>query len=252
MPSKEEDAPLGPLSRSLRSKSVKKTDRFKLSREGPPNPIHDTEKYQILWVFAEKMLQCVLSAKLFSTGPENLMENFQKFRCMICQIIVSLQSHRIHEIKRHYQSRVHLCQNQRYRERKFLHAVRGKDARVLYGTRFPDERKICMDFDVPEMGHKCVFITMLCKGSVSCLRAKKIARGIIQLQLSTTFLKMGGQLWVLICLWTPVGILIGNSASTSDFNWSLEQISLSFLFKILEGKPLSCRFVRVRSCRMGC
>ena len=50
----------------------------------------------------------------------------------------------------------------------------------------------------------------------------------IQLQLLTTILKAGGQLWVLDDLWTQVDILTGNSASTSDFEWSHEHNTPSF------------------------
>ena len=49
----------------------------------------------------------------------------------------------------------------------------------------------------------------------------------IPFQLLTTILKGGGHLWVLEDLWTQVGILTGNAASTSDFNWSHEHISVS-------------------------
>ena len=51
----------------------------------------------------------------------------------------------------------------------------------------------------------------------------------IQLQLMTTFLRGGGQLWVLEDFWTQVGILAQNSAATCDWNWSQEHISVSSL-----------------------
>ena len=34
-------------------------------------------------------------------------------------------------------------------------------------------------------------------------------------------------MWVLEYFWTQVGILTGNAASTSDFNWSHRHISVS-------------------------
>ena len=41
---------------------------------------------------------------------------------------------------------------------------------------------------------------------------------------------MGGeQLWILDDLWTQVGVLIENSASTSDLNWNQERNSVGRL-----------------------
>ena len=55
----------------------------------------------------------------------------------------------------------------------------------------------------------------------------------IQLQLLTTFLKGGVQLWILDELWTQVGILTGSLASSSDSNWSHEQVIVSHLVSVV-------------------
>ena len=49
----------------------------------------------------------------------------------------------------------------------------------------------------------------------------------IQIELLTTFLKGGGQLWAFEDFWTQVRIFTGKAASTFDFNWSLQHINVS-------------------------
>ena len=89
------------------------------------------------------------------------------------------------------------------------------------------ERKIFVDGEVPELGHKQpLFYDVLQGNPFSFTSVDDDIR--IQIQSLNTFLKGGGQLWMLDEIWTQVGFLTGNSASTSDFNWSQEHISVNY------------------------
>ena len=75
----------------------------------------------------------------------------------------------------------------------------------------------------------------------------------IQLQLLTNILIEGGQFCILEDLQTQVGILTGNSASTSDFKWSHEHFSVSwFVSEILNDIQLTCRVACGWFCKIGC
>ena len=71
-----------------------------------------------------------------------------------------------------------------------------------------------------------------------------------QLQLLTTSLKRGRKMWMPDDLWTQVGILGRNSASTTDFIWSQEHISviqivLVLVLNIVVVVPLLLKLKRV-------
>ena len=70
----EDDLTLGVLSRSLRVKSRKKKDLFKLSREGRLNPGPASGGDESGWDFTEEKLQCLPRDELFATGPEDPLE----------------------------------------------------------------------------------------------------------------------------------------------------------------------------------
>ena len=55
----------------------------------------------------------------------------------------------------------------------------------------------------------------------------------IQRQLSTTFLKWAGHLWVLPDTSTQVRVLTGKAASISDVNWSREHISVILFVTVI-------------------
>ena len=55
----------------------------------------------------------------------------------------------------------------------------------------------------------------------------------LQLQLLTTFVRGGGQLWVLDDLWTQVGIVTEITVSTSFFNSSHQHINVSFFVTVI-------------------
>ena len=147
---------------------------------------------------------------------------------MLYRVIVSMRSmrsHGVYELKRRYQSTCHLRQNQRYCDRYFSEAVRGKDARVLYGERMGAESEVYMHCVIPDMDHKKLFQSDVEVKPFIFTRTEDRVR--IQRQLLTPFPMARGQLCMLDDLSTQVGILTWNSASPSDFNWSQENIKVS-------------------------
>ena len=149
--------PLVVLSRHLKTTRSKIVDLLKLSREARPSPILPSNQDESGWVFTEEMLQRLPWAKIFATGPGKLLENGRKLYCMICEVNVSVRSAGVYEIKRRCQSKYHLRQDRRYRDRYFTDAVRRKDAHVLYGERLAAEREVYVDYVMPGKDHKRPF-----------------------------------------------------------------------------------------------
>ena len=84
---------------------------------------------------------------------------------------------------------------------------------MLYGDHLVEEREIYMDRQVPRMDHKRFFCYDVVVGKLFVFTNVE-DHYRIQYQMLTTFLKVGGQIWVLEVFWTILGILIGDSAST--------------------------------------
>ena len=74
--------------------------------KGRPSPI--LRCIEGVCLFTEDMLWKVEWAKLFATGPEDLVHDQHKFFCMICCVKVVMRAKGAYEIKRHYQSANHL------------------------------------------------------------------------------------------------------------------------------------------------
>ena len=134
----------------------------------------------------------------------------------------------VYVIKRQYRSPSHLSQDQRSREKFLPEAVRGRKARFLHEKPLVADRETHMDSEVPEMDHSRPFYYQVLEGkSFVFTNVDNWIR--IQLHLLTTFLRGGGQLWVLEDFWMQVEISTCISAATCDFNRSQEHISVSSL-----------------------
>ena len=67
----------------IRTDARKKCKLYRWSREGRPNPISPSGSDGGGYVFTEEMLEIAPFAKIFATGPENLLKNRHCFYCMI-------------------------------------------------------------------------------------------------------------------------------------------------------------------------
>ena len=132
----------------------------------------------------------------------------------------------LYELKRHYQRDCHFRADQRFREKHCPGNVRGRDGRVLYGSKLEAEREVYMELDVPDLDFKRPFYYDVLEGKPFAFTSEE-SRVRIQINLLVTFLKSEGQLWALEDYWTQVGIATGHSAATADFNWSPAHISVS-------------------------
>ena len=209
----------------IRSDARKKCELYKWSREGRPNPISPSGSDGGGYVFTEEMLQLATFAKIFSTGPENPLKNRHCFYCMLCRRNVSMKSRGLYELKRHFQWEHHLRADQRFRARYYPSKVRGSDGRTLYGSKLEAEKELFMHLDVPELDHKRPSYYDVVEGKPFTFTSAS-SRTLIQIELLLIFLRGGGQLWTLEEYWTQVGVLMGHSASTADFNWSSSHISV--------------------------
>ena len=210
----------------IRSDGRKKSDLYRWSREGRPDPISPSGSDGGGYVFTEEMLEVAPFAKIFATGPENPSKNRHCFYCMLCRRKVSMKSRGLYELKRHFQREYHLRADHRFRARYHPSKVRGSDGRTLYGSKLEAERELFMLLDVPELDHKRPLYYDVVEGKPFTFTSAN-SLTLIQIELLLIFLRGGGQLWTLEEYRTQVGVLTGHSASTANFNWSSSYISVS-------------------------
>ena len=147
---------------------------------------------------------------------------------MICKQKVKMMSRILSELRRHFERKHHLTADQQYREKYFPCANLGNNARVLYGEKLEEARDKYKQLDVPEPDHKRPYCHDVVEGKPFAFTKEHEKTGL-QIHLLITFLRSGGELWGLEEYWTQVGVVTGNSTSTSEFSWSSEHISVSIL-----------------------
>ena len=145
---------------------------------------------------------------------------------MLCRRNLSTTTRGLYEVKRHFQRDCHSPADQRFREKYCPGKVRGRDGRVLYGSRLEEERECYMELDVPDLDFKRPFHYDVLEGKPFTFTTEE-SRVRIQINLLMTFLKSGGQYWALEDYWTQVGIPTGHSAAIADSNWSPAHIFVS-------------------------
>ena len=69
----------------IKSSQKKKSHSCKWSREGRFNPLLPSGDDKGGYVFTEEMLELAPFAKVFTTGPEDPLENKYCFYCMLCR-----------------------------------------------------------------------------------------------------------------------------------------------------------------------
>ena len=208
-------------------KKKRQSKLWKWSREGRQNPLLPAGDDKGGYVFRDEMLELAPFAKVFATGPDDPLNNRYSFYCMLCKKNISMKTRGLYELKRHFQRDCHFRADQRLRE-ICPGKVRGRDGRVLYGSRLEAEREVYLEIDLPELSHKRPFYYDVLEGKPFTFTTEEDRIGI-QTKLLTIFLKRGGQLWALEVYWTQVAVATGHSASIADFNWSLARISVSSL-----------------------
>ena len=142
------------------------------------------------------------------------------------------------ELKRHWQRDCHFRAFQRFREKYCPGNVRGRDGRVLYGSRLEAERECYMELDVPDLDFKRPFYYNALEGKPFTFTTEESPVRIL-INLLATFLKSGGRQWTLEDYWTQVGIATGHSESIADFNCSPAHIFVS-IFGFSSGLHCNC------------
>ena len=204
----------------------KKSKMWKWSREGRQNPLLPAGNDKGGYVFTEELLELAPFAKVFATGPDDPLNNRYSFYCMLFKRNISMRTRGLYELKRHFQRGCHFRADQRLREKICPGNVRGRDGRVLYGSKLEAEREVYMELDLPELSHKRPFYYDVLEGKPFTFTSEE-DRIRIQINLLTIFLKSAGELWALEDYWTQVGVATGHSASIADFNWSPAHVSVS-------------------------
>ena len=209
-----------------RDEKKKKSKMWKWSMEGRQNPLLPAGNDKGGYVFTEEMLELAPFAKVFATGPDDPLNNRYSFYCMLCKRNISMRTRGLYELKRHFQRDCHFRADQRLREKICPGKVRGRDGRVLYGSKLEAEREVYMELDLPELSHKRPFYYDVLEGKPFTFTSEE-NRICVQINLLTIFLKSGGELWALEDYWTQVVVATGHSASIADFNWSPAHVSVS-------------------------
>ena len=209
-------------------KKKRQSKMWKWSREGRQNPLLPTGDDKGGYVFTEEMLELAPFAKVFATGPDDPLNNRYSFYCMLCKSNISMRTRGLYQMKRLFQRVWHFRADQRLREKVCPGKIRGRDGRVLYGSRLEAEREVYMELDLPKLLHKRLFYYDVLESKPFTFTTEE-DRIRIQITLLTIFLRSGGQHWALEDYWTQVGVATGHSASIADFNWSPARISVSNL-----------------------
>ena len=178
--------------KSSPKKKKKMSQSCKWSREGRLNPLLPSGDDKGGYVFTEKMLELALFAKMFATGPEDPLENKYCFYCMLCRRNISMRTRRFYELKRHFQRDCHFRADQRFRENYCPGQIRGRDGRVLYGSKIEADRGFYMELAVPDLDFKRPFYYDVLEGKPFTFTTEE-SRVRIQINLLMTFLKSGGQ-----------------------------------------------------------
>ena len=144
--------------KEIKTELVRKAKNpFRWSRKGRSNPLPKCGEESGGYVFTEEMLALAPFAKVFATGPEDLLKNRHCFFCMLCMKKSSMKSRGLYELKKHYQRDCYLRIDQRFRESCCPGKVRGRDARVFYGAKLEEAREQYMELDVPDLCYRRSF-----------------------------------------------------------------------------------------------
>ena len=196
-------------------KKVTKSE-IRYSRVRRPNVVPEISSEKNGWVFTGDMLARAPFAKLFATGPDDPLRIKHYVYCMLFEQNVKMAARGITELRRCFQQEYLLRLDQRSRERSFPKDVRGPDAHALYGERRENEKKLYIEYEVPELDNKrpCFYDVIEGKPFTFTMEKDRVS---IPFQLMMTFSESGGELWGLKDYWTQVGVLTGHSASLADF-----------------------------------
>ena len=128
-----------------------------------------------------------------------------------------------YELKRHFQMDSRFWADQRIREKYCPGKFRGRDGRVLYGSRLESERECYMELDVPDLDVKRLFYYHDLEAKPFTVTTEE-SRVRMQISLVMTFMKSGGQFRTLEDYWTQMIIATGHSAAIAEFNGSLAHV----------------------------
>ena len=107
------------------------------------------------------------------------------------------------ELERHFQHDCLFRADQRFREKNCPGKIRGRDGKVLYGSRLEAYRECYMELDVPDLDFKRPFCHDMLERKRFTFTTEE-SRVRIHINLLMRCLKNGGQLWALEAYWTQV------------------------------------------------
>ena len=161
----------------IKSSQKKKSRSGKWSREGRLNPLLPSGEDKGGYVFMEEMLDLAPFAKVFATGPEDPLENKYCFNCMLYRRNSSTKTRGLYELKRHFQRECHFRADQQIKQKYCPGKVRGRDGRVLYGSKLEAERGFYMELDVPDLDIKRPIYYDVLEGQPLLSRLKSLVFG---------------------------------------------------------------------------
>ena len=183
--------------------------------------------------------------KIFVTGLLDPVHNKHKFYSQICKTNVSIYSKGTREIIRHYQSEARLRKHQRWRLEHLgqidkltgltVHAVRGKDGRVLSALDLEKEKPLFLTAPLVDIGPRFPFYEDYMAG-VGGLKHPEDVRLATQISLIGRLIPYFGNLTILEGLW----IEVGNSTNHQDTFRQLDWGSLTLTVSIVSIHSFDC------------
>ena len=180
------------------------------------------------------MLEVAPFAKIFATGPENLLKSRHCFFCMVFRRTVSMKSRGLHELRRHFQREHHLSADQRFHARYHPSNIRSSDGRTFFASKLEAEKELFMLLQVADLDHKRPFYYDVIEREPFTFTSAS-SRTMMQIELLLIILRKECELWTLEDYWTRVGVLTGHLVSTADFKWRASYVSLNIRAYFYDG-----------------
>ena len=127
-----------------KSNEKKKWRLCEWSRKGRLTPLLPSGDDKGGYISTEDLFELDPLDRVFAKGFDNPLE-IKFFHCMLYGRIVSMRTRGMYKLKRQYQRGCHFRTDQRNTEKRCPGKARGRDGRVLYGSKLEAERELYME-----------------------------------------------------------------------------------------------------------
>ena len=167
--------------------------------------------------------------KLFISGPRDVAKTPHKFYCRICNQEWSLRSKGASRIKRHFQSSVHLLQDQKLRLSRG-ETVYGANLEALTESQLQELRDELEDFAPVELCDSYPLYSDLFPGRIGA--PPEDATVMSYCTVLVEYLRVGGPLELINRIWTQMKLFEPTLDPTHDISWRRDEslVSICYIF----------------------